>query len=581
MEILQLNEYFKLHLGDSQKILKLYPDNYFDSVVCDPPYHLTSIVKRFGKPGSAPAQFGKDGAFSRASRGFMGKEWDGGDIAFRPEFWAEVYRVLKPGGHLLAFSGSRTYHRMAVGIEDAGFEIRDQIMWLYSGFPKSHDVSKGIDKAAGAVREVVGHSENGIAGGTGEFTSGNAKSAGFKREYDITAHATDAARQWQGWGSALKPAHEPIVVARKPLIGTIAENVLTYGTGALNIDGCRVPMDGEVLTMTRPAANQKVDKAAPQMNRSNKPFEYRNDIGRWPANIIHDGSEEVTMPLGEPSRFFKQCNLEDTEWLAQNLNLYNAETAAENLCLQNVAGSIVQSVAVTSALPAGVRVSEWKAPSMSVTVKESRMLGEAVITAMQSIGQKCLQEWRQERLSPLCSHVSVVAQREPTGTMTITASLLKSDGSVASITFNIMPMNLEAGAKVCEPSCGSKFIYCAKASKKDRDEGLDGFEEKSSTVNLRQAGGLKPAGDYKVRNIHPTVKPTDLMRYLCRLVTPPNGVVLDPFMGSGSTGKAAMLEGFRFVGIDMTEEYIGIAKARIQKAFDDSNDLLSYRGRKT
>lgn len=131
MEILKLDEYFKLHLGDSQEILKLYPDNYFDSVVCDPPYHLTSIVKRFGKPGSAPAQFGKDGAFSRASRGFMGKEWDGGDIAFRPEFWAEVYRVLKPGGHLLAFSGSRTYHRMACGIEDAGFEIRDQIMWLY------------------------------------------------------------------------------------------------------------------------------------------------------------------------------------------------------------------------------------------------------------------------------------------------------------------------------------------------------------------------------------------------------------------------------------------------------------------
>ena len=218
---------------------------------------------------------------------------------------------------------------------------------------------------------------------------------------------------------------------------------------------------------------------------------------------------------------------------------------------------------------------------MSVTVKESRMLGEAVITAMQSIGQKCLQEWRQERLSPLCSHVSVVAQREPTGTMTITASLLKSDGSVASITFNIMPMNLEAGAKVCEPSCGSKFIYCAKASKKDRDEGLDGFEEKvGGGMSGRHDGSLEGKIVMR-RNIHPTVKPTDLMRYLCRLVTPPNGVVLDPFMGSGSTGKAAMLEGFRFVGVDMTEEYVGIAEARIQKALNDSNDLLSYRGRKT
>ena len=406
MEILQLNEYFKLHLGDSQKILKLYPDNYFDSVVCDPPYHLTSIVKRFGKPGSAPAQFGKDGAFSRASRGFMGKEWDGGDIAFRPEFWAEVYRVLKPGGHLLAFSGSRTYHRMAVGIEDAGFEIRDQIMWLYSGFPKSHDVSKGIDKAAGAVRDKIRIPASGRIGGAntvgGDIKGDSrpwierAKERGY-HELDSDEPATDAARQWQGWGSALKPAHEPIVVARKPLIGTIAENVLTYGTGALNIDGCRVGSEERFNPPTHKSSTVAMGSF------ENCAGEGTTAIGRWPANVIHDGSEEVTMPLGEAARFF----------------------------------------------------------------------------------------------------------------------------------------------------------YCAKESKKDREEGLDG------------------------RNTHPTVKPTELMRYLCRLVTPPNGIVLDPFMGSGSTGKAAMLEGFRFVGVDMTEEYVGIAEARIQKALNDSNDLLSYRGRKT
>lgn len=356
------NEKFKLHLGKSEEVLAQYPDNYFDSVVCDPPYHLTSIVKRFGKQGSAPAQFGTDGAYARASRGFMGKEWDGGDIAFRPEFWTEVFRVLKPGGHLLAFSGSRTYHRMACGIEDAGFEIRDCINWLYlSGFPKSHNLSG----------------------------------------------------DWEGWGTALKPSFEPIAVARKPLAGTVAKNMAEYGTGALNIEGCRIPLNGEVLQMTRPAAKETTDKAAPQTNRSEQPFEYYNDQGRWPANTI------------------------------------------------------------TTDLP------EWFAP----------------------------------------------------------------------------------------------YFYCAKASKEDRDEGLGGFEEK---VAGGMSGGQDGSLDGPVvmgRNTHPTVKPTDLMRYLCRLVTPPGGLILDPFMGSGSTGKGAMLEGFRFVGIDMTPEYIEIARARIQYAYDQRYDL--------
>ena len=338
-----------LHHGDCLQVLRSLPDCSVDSIVTDPPYGLS----------------------------FMGKRWDY-DVP-SVDVWVECLRVLKPGGHLLAFAGTRTQHRMAVRIEDAGFEIRDMIAWVYgSGFPKSLDVSKAIDKAAGAEREVVGQRTTGIGTGNGStpiMGDGNR---------DITAPSTDAAKQWQGWGTALKPALEPITVARKPLIGTVAENVLQHGTGAINVDGGRV------------------------------------EGGRWPANFIHDGSEEATDLLGASARFF----------------------------------------------------------------------------------------------------------------------------------------------------------YCAKASKADRDEGCEKLQERSAGecvdrvegsagMESPRAGAGRTSGS---RNHHPTVKPTDLMRYLCRLVTPPSGIVLDPFMGSGSTGKAAMLEGFAFVGIEREAEYIDIAKARIQSA---------------
>jgi len=231
--------------GDNLATLKTYPDNYFDAVVTDPPYGLS----------------------------FMGKKWDY-DVP-RVELWAEVFRVLKPGGHLLAFAGTRTQHRMAVNIEDAGFEIRDLIAWVYgSGFPKSLDISKAIDKAAGAEREILNYKNLGAGitsfemGGvnTGKTLNGRdpikaQKRAEKAQNYEITAPATDAAKEWEGWGTALKPALEPITVARKPIEQTVAANVLKYGTGGLNIDGARV--------------------------------EAGNDLGRWPANLIHDGSEEV------------------------------------------------------------------------------------------------------------------------------------------------------------------------------------------------------------------------------------------------------------------------------------------------
>ena len=423
--------------------MKEMPDNSVDSIVTDPPYELTS---------------GKN-----AKTGFMGMAWDGSGIAFNVEVWQEALRVLKPGGHLIAFSGSRTYHRMAVAIEDAGFEIRDQIMWVYgSGFPKSHNISKGIDKAAGAKREVVGSYQG--ATNIGKVEDGKrGYSPGtdypdVDRTVNITAPATEAAKQWDGWGTALKPAHEPMVLARKPLIGTVANNVLTYGTGGLNIDGSRVSMGNEYdpKKIQRQGKNDGVvDFGAGGL--IGKEIQTYKEGGRWPANFIHDGSDEVVA-------------------------LFPSSTSKSG------------GKSGTNANP------------MSWTENNSA--------------------------------------REREGH--------DDSGSAA------------------------RFFYCAKASKRDRNEGLDGFAVKQTLGGggLTEVGGaygsIKAAG----QNHHPTVKPTDLMRYLVRLVTPPSGTVLDPFMGSGSTGKAAILEGFDFIGIEQSAEYLEIAKARIEYAQKQEKDYL-------
>jgi hypothetical protein len=408
----------------------------------------------------------------------MGKSWDASGIAFNIEVWQEALRVIKPGGHLIAFSGSRTYHRMAVAIEDAGFQIRDQIMWVYgSGFPKSHNISKGIDKAAGAEREVVGEkiSPDGIPyssrriNQSGPSVGGNAYGDYGNGGNSITAPATAAAQQWDGWGTALKPAHEPMVLARKPLEGTVANNVLTYGTGGLNIDGSRVGTTVETWPASRSYAPGQMQPG------HNGKTEATGDApaGRFPANFIHDGSDEV-----------------------------------------------VALFPTTSPAKSGLRNPNGK--------QSTNAFGD------------------------FNGQPGVVGGHDDNG------------GSAA------------------------RFFYCAKASKRDRNEGLDGFEEiqitggGGLTAELREDGSLETAsagGKYgsikaKKANHHPTVKPTSLMQYLVRLVTPPNGVVLDPFMGSGSTGKACAYEGFDFIGIDQSAEYVAIAQARIDFALADKSDEL-------
>lgn len=354
----------KIYQGDCLDVLPTLPDNSVDSIVTDPPYHLASIVKRFGKEGSAPAKFGTDGAFKRASTGFMGKTWDGGDIAFNPEMWKECLRVLKPGGYLLSFSGTRTYHRMASAIEDAGFEVRDMIEWVYGqGFPKSLNIGKAIDKKPKAdsvkdwkkwldiqinnsgkskqqindecgftatsyvktdnkdywssnlpkngkwriMKKVIGIKtdeydwveqdnceERGYVEPTGGLAGGSGNTVGCFTGKQLSNNAIDdRAKQWEGWGTALKPAHEPICMARKPLAEkTVAENCLKWGTGGINIDESRIPTS-ETL---QPSTSTKMKFGGNSMLESstmNDPNWKQNTQGRFPANLIHDNSEEV------------------------------------------------------------------------------------------------------------------------------------------------------------------------------------------------------------------------------------------------------------------------------------------------
>ena len=289
--------------GNNIDLLRELPDNSIDSIVTDPPYEL----------------------------GFMGKQWDNTGIAYSVELWAECLRVLKHGGHLLSFSGSRTYHRMVVAIEDAGFEIRDQIMWVYgSGFPKSLNISKAIDKAAGAEREVVGHSNVNVYKDNKNhkfYVQGEGNPEYGKGE--ITAPNTIEAQQWAGWGTALKPAHEPIVMARKSIQGTVANNVLKHGVGGINIDGCRVKTE-EVFTdlPNRAWANIQGQSYA-ESNHNHRDgsnaeaIEKLNDLGRFPANFIHDGSDEVLALLDDAARFFYCAKANKSE---RNAGLDTLET---------------------------------------------------------------------------------------------------------------------------------------------------------------------------------------------------------------------------------------------------------------
>lgn len=402
------------YLGDCLEVMDKLEADSIDAIITDPPYELN----------------------------FMGKGWDNAGVSFNKETWVKCLRLLKPGGYLLAFGGSRTFHRIACAIEDAGFEIRDTIMWIYgSGFPKSMNISKGIEaknkygKANTIAKRKVEQNSDGKEYKVIQTNNGamGEKKIVNRREYKPV---DSSAKQWSGWGTCLKPAFEPIIVARKPFKGSLVDNILEHGVGGLNIDECRVGNE-EQAQLSRNVAS-----------------------GRFPANIIHDGSEEATG--GMPKT--KGCQGK------------------------------------------GFKKGDYKSSAVNTTFSR----GDCV------------------------------------------------------------PYNDFGSA--------SRYFYCAKASKRDRDEGLDEFEEKTKVFNGKSQSSSKEIKDVekifttRLRNTHPTVKPTALMQYLVRLVCPKGSVILDPFMGSGSTGKATAYEnkdrnaGYSFIGIEQNEQYLEIAKARIKYA---------------
>jgi site-specific DNA-methyltransferase (adenine-specific) len=429
--------------GSNLDVLPFMADNSVDSIVTDPPYEL----------------------------GFMGKKWDSTGIAYSVELWRECLRVLKPGGHLLAFGGSRTWHRLAVAIEDAGFDIRDSVAWLYgSGFPKSHNISLSIDKH-------FGYANRGKAipvASTYQASDIEEKNKLTSNPVDEYSAKTDEGQKWAGWGTALKPAFEPIVVARKPLIGTVAENVLTWGVGGLNIDASRIGTEERVNQPAGSLGNgQTLSGGQAQTDRDAITVQ-----GRWPANIILD--EYTAGLLDEQSgHLHGDGNKKDTGMGTDRI---------------------------------------YQASSYQVSYQ-----GRAT----------------------------------------------RSHGD-------------SGGA--------SRFFYVSKASKRDRNEGLDELPQKQTVgggggvgdylEDVNSASGKYGSEKAPAKNFHPTVKPTDLMRYLVKLVTPAGGTVLDPFTGSGSTGKAALLDGYKFIGIELTEDYLPIIEGRLIWSKNQVENLVRQQQQK-
>jgi len=492
----------KLINGDCIEELKKLPDNSIDSIVTDPPYEL----------------------------GFMGKEWDKSGIANNPKLWKEALRVLKPGGHILSFGGTRTYHRMAVAIEDAGFEIRDCIFWCYgSGFPKSHNIGKAIDKKLGNKRKVVGERTDGAYSpgtanqGINEYTAlklSKENNSNPKRGEDF-GKITKGNSKWEGWGTALKPAVEPIVLGRKPLSEkTIVDNVLKHGTGGINIDDSRVTLGD----------NEKVVR-----NFNDFSNQYGAEVGIGKIPLL---KSEATPQGRFPANLILECICDEViEGKEEVVSIHDAPTGT-------FAGG--------------------EQDRGSIKNYRERNVGKTIIHTNPDCPCYVLDEQSGDLSRGKKRIVKGGGHQE--------------GGMVGGKSKKIIPTidygDKGGASRFFKEIEGDRIFYAAKASKSERNNGLEGFEEKpggalvGNNIETQNPGnkiGAEPNKQVQnTKNNHPTVKPVKLMKYLIKLITPPNGTVLDPFMGSGTTGVAAKLEGFNFVGIEKEEEYIKIAEARIK-----------------
>ena len=433
MKIYSKNDDYILYHGNMLDMLNVIPSNSVDSIVTDPPYGLTTIVKRFGNENSAPAQFGSDGAFSRLSKGFMGKEWDGSGIEYNVDTWKKCYEILKNGGYLLAFGGTRTYHKIASAIEEAGFEIRDCIMWIYgSGFPKSMNISKGLEarekygKANTRTKRVVEQSCEGESYRIKQTNNG-AMGEVIETTRKHYLPSTELAKKWQGWGTTLKPAYEPIIVARKPFAGSLVDNVIKNGVGGINIDECRIKTNGESIAKNVSFKNQKQSEG---WGTKKCVTELCANVGRFPANLI----------------------------LTYDDNTY------KEVC-------------------SGFPITSGGKIKLNSEVKRKG---------------------------------------------------IKEDGS--SFNSKTCGFDVNKGTGLCnygDSGSASRYFYCAKASQKDRNEGLEEFEDKIKVFNGKSSSSSKEMKDIEKRfttitkNTHPTVKPTQLMQYLVRLITPKEGTICD------------------------------------------------------
>jgi len=582
-----LNDRVCLHCGDCLDVLAGLDENSIDSCVTDPPYHLTSIVQRFGAENAAPAKFGTDGAYARASKGFMSKTWDGGDIAFRPELWAAVYRVLKPGAHLVAFGGTRTYHRMACAIEDAGFEIRDTVLYLYgSGFPKSQNVARFIDKeldVKGAFGDAKTPTHQHFID-SGKFHT-DKKNKGWVRPWmdDPEAVANSGrqyipsspqARIFNGFGTALKPACEPIVLARKPLSeGTIAANVLRWGTGAINVDGCRVETNETLgrFNNAKPVEHcvNDSDPNAKPLGRMQQESAYVGNSdgkGRWPANVVLDGSDEVVaaFPEGRSAGNYPSDGADPgVGWgnIGKRQGALYADSGSAARFFFQAKPNEIEQVVITW-------ISDSEPHQATLLVDTGQLPGRAIVASASAGGNGWSTFLSGNTLTDLFRAATTCTIRTATNSTTESRiwNYLISSLTSASIA-DVKYKTVNGGSPAANAVDGVQSLIITlgttvslpgaslAASKTQLKISVSVASQEQVDSAKRFWYGSKADADDRLGARHPTIKPLDLMQYLVRLVTPKGGLVLDPFAGTGTTGEAAWREGMRAVLIEREAEY--------------------------